>query len=174
MNNFNITEWVDEFFQYSQNEKDFNLDTNILMMGRTITVMEIAGHEIPKHLADTFSFKLIRQRANVVGLNCSDYFCLLLSTVCHTPGNAVMWISVFRHLQDAEEVVPGVKPRYDADYFLRITELKIPTESYLQKMWDAQKNRDPAFRVDNWLDVIATNGAFIEATRKGYVEMVAN
>ena len=90
------------------------------------------------------------------------------------PDNAVMWISVFRHLQDAEEVVPGVKPRYDADYFLRITELKIPTESYLQKMWDAQKNRDPAFRVDNWLDVIATNGAFIEATRKGYVEMVAN
>lgn len=170
MDNFNITEWVDEFFSYTENENNYELDPKLYVTVSSVVMMELANQIIPEQITNSFSFKVIKSRAELVGLKCSDYFCLILSAVCDTPGNAVMWVSAFRHLQDADEAVPGQKPVYDANHFFQVTQLKIPTTQYLQKMWDAQKNRDHSFRVDNWLDVIATEEAFIDATRKGYVE----
>lgn len=173
MKNFNITDWVDEFFSFvekKENQQQMEDHGHIIF---NLAFMEAANKEVPQEIKDTFIFQVIKKRAEAVGLNCNDYVITMLTTLCSTPAHAVMWTLAFRHLQDAEEIFPGKKPLLNIHAFTAVTQGFIPSEEFMYKMWDAQKNRDYRFGTDNWLDAISSETAFIQATRKGFVELRA-
>lgn len=166
MQNFNITEWVDEFLSVDTSVND--KEVNEIFFG--LHLAEAAGTPLTEELTSSFYYQIAEKRAKAIGLYCSPYFLLAITCLCSNPANVVMFITVYRHLQDAEQIT-GSKLLYTVDTLLSTHNYSVPeyTKDFLSEMWKKQKNNDRNIPVDNWLDVIASEEMFINATRNGFV-----
>lgn len=175
--NFNITEWVDRFFSFThkkhlQDEKaSSESGAAFTLMKAGIINLENAQFE-GAPLEEDFLYKVASKLAPVLGLRCTKGFLLVISSYSQSPGEVVMWMMAFRHEQDGNDVDPNDPLIVDANYFYEVTNCKMPTRDHLSSMWDAQKNRtNEKIGSDNWLDYLKSEAMFIDATRKGYVEI---
>jgi len=123
-------------------------------------------------LKEDFLFQVVSKLAPVLGLRCTEGFLVLVAAYSQSPGDAVMWMTAFRHEQDGNDVDPNDPLIVDAEFFFCVTQGLMPTRAHLHEMWDAQKNRtNEKIGSDNWLDYLKSEATFIDATRKGYVEI---
>lgn len=171
--NFNITEWVDDFFTFVDREDSTYLPNVTEAQLEMFKYADKQGLVTEEDLQQSFLGQVALKRAEFMGVRCTPGFLELLASFSGSPGDVVMFLSAFRHEQDGNDVDPNNPLKMDAGYFLDVTKGKIPSREFKSQMWDKQKGLHTGHPVDNWLDVIASNTKFIDATRKGYVEGVS-
>ncbi len=166
MENFNITEWVDEFFSVDKATEDKEINEIFF----ALKIAEASCKPLTAEIESSVYYQIAEKRAKSIGLHCSPYFLMGVICFCDNPAHIVMFITAYRHLQDAEEI-NGVKPLYTVETLLNTHSYSVPeySKEFLSELWKKQKNNDQTVPVDNWLDVIASEEMFINATRNGFV-----
>lgn len=168
-NNFNITNWADDFWSFTEHKDKQGEPLPITVQQRVGFCLQDALGAI-EGIPQDFGYAIAEKRANVCGLKCTPGFLVCIASIANTPGEIVMFIHAFRHEQDSSDSIPGEDRKYNAADFFHLTKNVTPSKDHMSKMWDAQKG-GPKTRVDNWLDFLATEPRFIKAIRDGYCEM---
>jgi len=171
--NFNITNWADEFWSFTERRDKQGEPLPITEAQRVGFCLNDAIGMI-EGIPEDFGYAIAEKRAKSCGLKCTPGFLVCIASIANTPGEIVMFIHAFRHEQDASNAVGEatelLKRGYNAADFFHLTKNVTPSKDHMHKMWDAQKG-GPQSRVDNWLDFLATEPRFIKAIRDGYCEM---
>ena len=171
-NNFNVTNWADEFWSFTEcKDKQGELlpITEAQRVGFCLNDALGAIEGMPEDLG----YAIAEKRAKSCGLKCTPGFLVCIASIANTPGEIVMFIHAFRHEQDASNAVGEatelLKRGYNATDFFHLTKNVTPSKDHMSKMWDAQKGKGNQ-PVDNWLDMIWQDQKFVQAIRNGYVE----
>jgi hypothetical protein len=84
-----------------------------------------------------FALKLISKRADFIGLKINAPAMIMLSTMCDTPGEAVMWLYALRYHQAR---TPHLQQNgVTLEDFSRLLISGWPSDAQLEALWDAQK-----------------------------------
>lgn len=158
-NQFHIGQWCKTFLNVSHLTTSREVPNDLF----AICLMEKILAPLPNSVTDSFSFTMVSKRAELIGLKSSDYFRLVLALESNTPGEGVMWVTAMRYAQ----YLDSLKDKnifYTGNDFLRLVK-KLPDKEHMNDMWESQKNKDAEYKVDNWLDAVATEETFINAVK---------
>ena len=152
-----LTTWVDRFVDAVANS--WPMPKGLLETVKILVTYEtyygdfevLANHAV---IRNSFSFKVVQTRAAHLKLPLSDFATAALAMIAESPGNAVMYLTVLKHLYVANVDKP---PVVTTEMLMNsLFDYCRPSANVMQEMWDAQKVDN-----NNLLDLVDPETDFI-------------
>ena len=113
-----------------------------------ISMAYLGGENIPEEIKENFIFNILNKRLIYFKVPVDDWLKVFISTLCDSPGKAVMWAYALFQMHKKIQRELNVHDFSEIQYF----GMGLPEESEYKRIWDLQKVKPDYPKSDNALD----------------------